>query len=178
MSTYVVLLRGINVGGHNRVPMPALRTLVEALGYDDVSTYIQSGNVLLGASDSASVVGDKIAKAIKKEFGFDVSVIVRTRAQLQKIVEGNPFARKAKDAGHLHMVFLAAKPAASKVKDLSGADWGDEEVAVKGTDVYLHLPNGYGRANLNNMVVEKKLGVAATARNWRTTTKLLDLAGG
>lgn len=178
MSTYVVLLRGINVGGHNKVPMPALRTLVEGLGYDDVSTYIQSGNVLLSGSGGANVVGDKIAKAIKKEFGFDVSVIVRTRAQLQKIVKGNPFAGKAKDVGHLHMVFLAAKPAPSKVKDLTGADWGDEEVAVKGTEAYLHLPNGYGRANLNNMVVEKKLGVAGTARNWRTTTKLLDLAGG
>lgn len=178
MSTYVVLLRGINVGGHNKVPMPALRTLVAGLGFDDVSTYIQSGNVMLSASDSASVLGDKIAKAIKKEFGFDVSVIVRSRAQMHKIVKGNPFAAKANDAGHLHMVFLAAKPAASKVKDLTGAEWGDEEVFVKGTEVYLHLPNGYGRANLSNMVVEKKLGVAATARNWRTTTKLLDLAGG
>ncbi|MBV9042955.1 MAG: DUF1697 domain-containing protein, partial [Acidimicrobiia bacterium] len=76
------------------------------------------------------------------------------------------------------MVFLATKPAAAKVKALTGADWGDEEVAVKGTEAYLHLPNGYGRANLNNMVVEKKLGVVATARNWRTTTKLLELAGG
>jgi len=178
VSTYVILLRGINVGGHNKVPMPALRTLVEGLGYDDVSTYIQSGNVIVSASDSGSVVGDKIAKAITKEFGFDVSVIVRSRAQLQKIVAGNPFAAKAKDAADLHMVFLATKPAAAKVKALTGADWGDEEVAVKGTEAYLHLPNGYGRANLNNMVVEKKLGVVATARNWRTTTKLLELVGG
>src|SRR5690349_7144732 len=118
--------------------MPALRTLVEGLGYEDVSTYIQSGNLILSASDSGSVVGNKIAKAIKKEFGYDVSVIVRSRAQLQKIVKGNPFAGKAKDPGHLHMVFLAAKPAAAKVKDLTGADWGDEQVAVKGTEAYLH----------------------------------------
>ncbi|MBV8981715.1 MAG: DUF1697 domain-containing protein [Acidimicrobiia bacterium] len=178
MSTYVALLRGINLGSHNKVPMPALRTLVESLGYDDVSTYIQSGNVVLTTSQSASAVGDKISKAIAKEFGFDVPVLVRNRSQLQKIVDGNPFAAKAKDAGHLHVVFLAAKPPAAKVKKLTGADWGDDEVAVTGKEAYLHLPNGYGRANLNNMVVEKNLGVGATARNWRTTTKLLDLAGG
>ena len=177
MSTYVALLRGINLAGRNKVPMPALRTLVEGLGYNDVSTYIQSGNLVVATSDSASVVGDKVTKAIAKEFGFDVPVLVRTRAQMKKVVEANPFAGKAKDDGDLHVVFLATKPAAGKVKALTGADWGDDEVAVKGKEAYLHLPNGYGRANLNSMVVEKKLGVAATARNWRTTTKLLDLAG-
>jgi uncharacterized protein (DUF1697 family) len=158
--------------------MSALRSLVEDLGYEDVSTYIQSGNLVATTSDSASVVGDKINKAIAKEFGLDVPVLVRSRSQLQKIVEANPFADRARDGAHLHVVFLDAKPAAGKVKALTGADWGDDEVAVKGKEAYLHLPNGYGRANLNNMVVERKLGVAATARNWRTTNKLLELAGG
>src|SRR5205807_1913740 len=83
---------------------------------------------------------------------------VRSRAQLQKVVKANPFARKAKEAGHLHLVFLAAKPAAAKVKALTAADWGDDQVAVQGTEAYLHLPNDYGRAKLNNMIVEKKLG--------------------
>ena len=178
MSTYVALLRGVNLGRHNKVPMPALRTLVEGLGYDDVSTYIQSGNLVLTTSDSASVVGEKVTKAIAEELGLDVPVLVRSRPQLKKVVEANPFAKKAKDVAHLHVVFLATKPPAAKVKALTGADWGADEVAVTGTEAYLHLPNGYGRANLNNMVVEKKLGVVATARNWRTTTKLLDLAGG
>jgi uncharacterized protein (DUF1697 family) len=158
--------------------MAALRSLVEGLGYDDVTTYIQSGNVVLGSADSTAKVASALQKAIAKEFGIDVAVVVRSRAQLKKIIDGNPFAKKAKDAGHLHVVFLAAKPKADKVKALTSADWGDDEVAVKGTEAYLHLPNGYGRAKLNNMLVEKQLGVAGTARNWRTTTKLLELAAG
>ena len=80
--------------------------------------------------------------------------------------------------GHLHVVFLAAKPKADRVKALTSGDWGDDEVAVKGVEAYLHLPNGYGRAKLNNMLVEKKLGVAGTARNWRTTVKLSELSSG
>ena len=178
MATYVALLRGINLGSHNKVAMPALRTLVEGLGYDDVSTYIQSGNVVLTTTESAAKVGSALQKAIAKEFGIDVAVVVRTRSQMKKVVDGNPYRKKAKDVGHLHVVYLAGKPAAAKVKALTNADWGDDEVAVKGTEAYLHLPNGYGRAKLNNMLVEKQLGVAGTARNWRTTTKLLELAGG
>jgi len=178
MPTYAALLRGINLGSHNKVPMPALRTLVEGLGYEEVATYIQSGNVILTTKDSASRVEGALHTAIKKKFGFDVAVVVRTRPQLKKIVDGNPFVKKAKDAGHLHVVFLVAKPKADKVKALTSADWGDDEVAVKGAEAYLHLPNGYGRAKLNNMLVEKKLGVTGTARNWRTTMKLLGLAGG
>jgi len=176
VSTYVALLRGVNLGSHNKVPMAALRELIEGLGYSDVSTYIQSGNVVLSTSDRASMVGDKISKAITQEFGHEVPVVVRSRQQFQKIVDGNPFAAKAKELGHLHVVFLVGKPKADKVKALTGADWGADEVAVHGLETYLHLPNGYGRANLNNMVVEKKLDVVGTARNWRTTMKLLELA--
>jgi uncharacterized protein (DUF1697 family) len=176
MPTYVALLRGVNLGSHNKVPMPALRELVDGLGYADVSSYIQSGNLILSTSDSAAAVGDKIGKVITKEFGHDVPVVVRSGQQLKKAVDGNPFAASAKDLGHLHVVFLASKPKADKVKALTTADWGADEVAVKGLEVYLHLPNGYGRANLNNMVVEKKLDVVGTARNWRTTMKLLELA--
>jgi uncharacterized protein (DUF1697 family) len=177
MPTYVALLRGINLGSHNKVAMPALRTLLEGLGYQDVTTYIQSGNAVFAGKESAANVGGAIHDAIAKEFGIDVAVVVRTREQLKKIVDTNPFARKAKEAGHLHVVFLAGKPKADKVKALTTADWGDDEVAVKGTEAYLHLPNGYGRAKLNNMLVEKQLGVVGTARNWRTTQKLSELTG-
>jgi uncharacterized protein (DUF1697 family) len=176
MPAYLALLRGINLAGRNKVPMAGLRQLAESLGHGDVATYIQSGNVILTAADNAGAVGNKISEAITKEFGYDVPVVVRTRQQLKKVVDDNPFAAQATDAGHLHMVFLAEKPKADKVKGLTGADWGDDEVVVKGTEAYLHLPNGYGRANLNNMVVEKKLDVVGTARNWRTTVKLLELA--
>lgn len=176
MPTYVALLRAINLGSHNKIPMPALRTVIEGLGYGDVSTYIQSGNVVLTAKDKASTVEQALHDAIQKEFGFDVAVLVRTKAQMKKIVDAKPFAKKAKDDGHLHVVFLAVKPKTDKVKALTQGDWGDDEVAVEGTEAFLHLPNGYGRAKLNNMLVEKKLGVVATARNWRTTAKLLELS--
>src|SRR3954452_5528043 len=176
MPTYVALLRGVNLGSHNKVPMAALRAVVEGLGYDDVSTYIQSGNVVLTTKDGSAKVEKAIHGAIENEFGFDVVVVVRTAAQMKMVVNANPFTKKAKDDGHLHVVFLAAKPKPDKVKALTEADWGNDEVAVTGTEAYLHLPNGYGRAKLNNMLVEKKLGVAATARNWRTTAKLLELS--
>jgi uncharacterized protein (DUF1697 family) len=156
--------------------MPALRTLLEGLGYEDVTTYIQSGNVIFSTKDAAAKVSSAVHDAIAGQFGVDVAVVVRSRRQLEKVLDGNPFAKKAKDPNALHVVFLAAKPKPDRVKALTGADWGDEEVAVKDTEAYLHLPNGYGRAKLNNMVVEKQLGVAGTARNWRTTAKLLELS--
>src|SRR5438094_2780032 len=172
MPTYVALLRGINLGSHNKVPMPALRTLIEDLGYENVTTYIQSGNVVLTTKQSAAKVESAIHKAIEKAFGFDVAVVVRTAAQLKKVVDGNPFQKKATDDGHLHVVFLAARPKADRVKALTNGDWGDDEVAVNGVEAYLHLPNGYGRAKLNNMPVATKLGVAGTAGNGPWTGRL------
>jgi uncharacterized protein (DUF1697 family) len=177
MPTYVALLRGVNLGSHNKVAMPALRTIVEGLGYLDVATYIQSGNLILTSGDSATKVRTALEKAIAQEFGIDIVVVVRTRTQLKKVVDGNPFAKKAKDDRLVHVVFLADKPKADKVNALTSGEWGDDEVAVTGTEAYLHTPKGYGRAKLNNMLVEKKLGVAGTARNSRTTAKLLQLAG-
>src|SRR5205085_5562044 len=112
MSTYVALLRGINLGSHNKVAMPALRAAVEGLGFQDVATYIQSGNVVLTTTDSATKVETAIAKVFADEFGIDVAVVVRSAQQLEKIVDNSPFAKKAEDPGHLHVVFLAAKPKA------------------------------------------------------------------
>ena len=178
MQTYIALIRGVNLGSHNKLSMPALRTVLEGLGYEDVTTYIQSGNVVLSARDDAARLTAAVHDAIASEFGFDVAVVVRTRPQLRRVVEGNPFKSRAAPPAALHVVFLAGKPPADRVAGLTSVDWGDEEVAVRGTEAYLHLPNGYGRAKLNNQVVEKQLGVAGTARNWRTTAKLLELAGG
>jgi uncharacterized protein (DUF1697 family) len=178
VPTYIALLRGINLGSHNKVPMPALRTLAEGLGYTDVATYIQSGNVILTSSDGGAKVAAAIERAIAKEFGIDVAVFVRSKQQLQKVVDGNPFLKQGKDPGALHVVFLSNKPKADKVRALTAKDLGTEEVSVKGTEAYLHLPNGYGRAKLGNSFIEKQLGVAGTTRNWRTTAKLIELAGG
>src|SRR4051812_15633948 len=119
MPTYVALLRGINLGSHNKVAMPALRTMFEdALGCDDVVTYIQSGNVVFKASDKDAGLAAAINKAIKKEFGLDIAVFVRSKAQLKKVVAGNPFLEAGKDADKLHVVFLDAKPKAANIKQL------------------------------------------------------------
>ena len=94
VPTFVVLLRGINLGSHNKVPMPALRTLVESLGYEEVTTYIQSGNLILSTKDTAAKVSSAVHDAIAGEFGFDVPAVVRTRQQLRKVLDGNPFLKK------------------------------------------------------------------------------------
>jgi uncharacterized protein (DUF1697 family) len=173
------MLRGINLGARNKVGMQTLRTTLEDdLGYDEVVTYIQSGNVVLKTGDTAAAVVTAINKAIKKEFGFDIAVFVRTKAQMKKIVDGNPFLKAGKDADKVHVMFLDAKPAAAKVKALTGKDFGADEIAVVGTEAYLHCPNGYGRTKLGNTFVEKQLDVAGTTRNWRTTQKMLELLGG
>ena len=177
MTTYAALLRGINLGSHNKVAMPALRAVVEGLGGTDVTTYIQSGNVVLRSDKTAAALQAAVEKAIANEFGLDVAVFVRTEQQLAKVVDANPFVKRGKDASKLHVVFLSANPKADGVKRLTSGDWGGDEIAVVGSQAYLHCPNGYGRSKLGNAFVEKQLGVAGTTRNWRTTLKLLELAG-
>ena len=172
MARYAALLRGVNLGSHNKVAMPALRALVEGLGHTDVATYIQSGNVVFTAgSGSAAAVASKLENAIEKEFGFDVPVVVRTKAQLATLIKGNPFA----DPSKVHVAFLSAAPKAAALKAIDRDAYAPEEFAVKGKDVYLHLPNGVGRAKLTHTVLERKLGVGATYRNWTTVNKLHDM---
>jgi uncharacterized protein (DUF1697 family) len=179
MPMYAAMLRGINLGSRNKVAMPALRTMLEdGLGYDDVVTYIQSGNVVFKTGDKAAAVEKAVRYAIAKEFGLDIAVFVRTKAQLKKAVDANPFLKAGKDADKLHVMFLDAKPAAAKVKAVTDKEWAGDEIAVVGTEAFLHCPNGYGRSKLGNAFVEKQLGVAATTRNWRTMKKLLELTGG
>src|SRR6476620_2783692 len=149
MPTYAALLRGINLGSRNKVAMPALRTMFEeGLGYDDVVTYIQSGNVVCRTTDNAASLPKAISDAIGDEFGLDIAVVVRSKAQLKKVVAGNPFVKAGKDTSALHVVYLDAKPKADKVKALTAGDWNGDEIAVVGTEAFLHCPNGYGRTKL------------------------------
>jgi len=176
MPTYAALLRGINVGGHNKVPMSELRRVVEALGHTDVTTYIQSGNVVFTATKNVTPAA--VERAIKNEFGFDITVVLRTRAELQRVVKDNPFGRA--DLKTVHVGFMASKPSAATVRDLDG-DHADQfepdEFAIKGTNLYLHLPNGMGRTKLPPYL-DRKLKVPTTVRNWNTVLKLLELTAG
>lgn len=169
MTTYVALLRGVNVAGHGKVTMGDLRRVFEGLGYADVSTYIQSGNVIF--SGTASV--DAVERAIATELGMEVVVVLRTAAQLEKVVRRNPFADV--DVSKVHVGFMPKRPSATAVKTLDIERFRPEDAIVVGSDVYVHLPNGMGRSKLPDYV-GRQLDVPITFRNWNTVTKLVELA--
>jgi uncharacterized protein (DUF1697 family) len=166
---YVALLRSVNVGGRS-LSMAKLREVAVSLGHTDVSTYIQSGNLLFTAK--RAVTSKQLEGVIAKEFGIDVPVMVRTPADLRRVIKGDPFPKA--DRSKVHVGFMAAKPPAAAVKLIDAERFLPEEVAVKGCELYFHLPNGMGRSKLP-IHVGQKLKVPTTVRNWNTVTKLLDL---
>lgn len=178
MTKYAVFLRAVNVGGHNKVPMATLRDLASELGYSDVATYVQSGNLILSSGQSADRVGAKVAGLIKDEHGLDVDVIVRSRAELAKVVKANPFVEEVAEPTQVHVNFLSGVPAKSKVTALDPDEFAPERYVIKGKEMYLHYPNGAGRSKLATAPWSKRLGVHGTARNWRTVTTLLDMLDG
>lgn len=175
-ETYVALLRGINLGSRNRVAMADLRALVTGLGHEDVSTYLQSGNVVFRAAGRAADLRLALEGGIRGELGLDVTVLLRTKGELATLVAGNPFTEKAKAPTTLHVTFLAEAPKRARIRDLDPQVGEPDEFQVAGRDVYLHCPNGYGRSKLGNALFERRLGVAATTRNWKTVTSLAELA--
>jgi uncharacterized protein (DUF1697 family) len=178
MVVNVAMLRGVNVGGRNRIKMPALADLFTALGHTDVVTYIQSGNVVFRSrSKSSTALVGAIEERIMRDLGVEVSVLIRSRDELAAVVQGNPFLRTKADPGRLHVTFLAELPDGHAVRALEEFDAGPDEVRVLGREVYLHCPNGYGNTKLNPALIERRLRAISTTRNWNTVTKLLDLAG-
>jgi uncharacterized protein (DUF1697 family) len=171
----VALLRGINVGGKTTLPMAKLREVAEGLGYDDVTTYIQSGNLVLRTSASASTVEKDLARAIGALGGVQPAVMVRTRAQLAKVVDGNPFVRRGEDPSSCHVVF-AAKATKDQLAGVDLPSYAPEEAASVGKELYLFLPGGVGRSKLAGDLAKQKDAVG-TMRSWRTVTKLLEVAG-
>ena len=153
--------------------MADLRKLMAELGAEEVQTYVQSGNVVFGSSvRSAPKLESAIAERIQADLGLDIVVLVRSASELAAVLEGDPFG----DPETMHVTFLAEKPAASRVSALDPDRSPPDEFRVIGREVYLRCPNGYGRSKLSNAYFEKQLDVAATTRNWRTVTKLTELA--
>jgi uncharacterized protein (DUF1697 family) len=174
--TFVALLRGINLAGRNRVPMRELRSSLESLGLEDVVTYIQSGNVVFRSrSGGVQQLTGGIERRIVETFGIEVVVLLRTPAELAKVAAGNPFLRGGADPAKLHVVFLSGRPAKKDAARLDPERSPPDELRLEGREIYLHLPNGFGRSKLTVDYFERRLGVAATARNWRTVTKLVAL---
>lgn len=176
-DAHVALLRGINVGGKNRLLMKDLSALFVEAGCEDVRTYIQSGNVVFRADpDLARLVPDRIAAAIVARFGFRVPVLTRTRAKLAAIVRENPFLRRGADPGKLHVGFLAARPEATVVNSLDPDRSPPDEFAVLGREVCFHCPLGLARTKFTTRYFESKLSTTMTVRNWRTVSRLHEMA--
>jgi uncharacterized protein (DUF1697 family) len=175
-NRFVALLRAVNIGG-TQVSMAELRALFVALGAGDVQTYVQSGNVVF-TSDvrDASKLSRTIAQRIRRDLSLDVTVLVRTRAELTKVVAGNPFVKRGVDPKTLHVTFFVDKPERERIRSIGDRRSGDDEFEIVGREVFVHCPHGYGRTKINNAFFEKKLGVAATTRNWKTVQTLLQLA--
>ncbi|HSO96434.1 MAG TPA: DUF1697 domain-containing protein [Acidimicrobiia bacterium] len=179
MKTYVALLRAVNVSGQNKLSMAELRTHLARRGYQDVATYVQSGNVVLAApaTPEPKLVAE-LEREIRQAFDLTVTVLVRTPQQLRAIRSADPFARRGAETQSLYVTFLATRPTPTQVKGLAAQGGGPDEAVVRGREVHLHCPGGYGRTKLNNAFIERQLATKATTRNWNTLTKLLDLAGG
>jgi uncharacterized protein (DUF1697 family) len=176
MSTQVALLRGINVGSHNRIAMADLRELLTALGYGDPRTLLQSGNVVLRADARPDDLARELEREISRRFGVKTPVVVRTREEIAAVVAHDPL-RDVVDQDKLYQVsFLSAKPGVRAMREIAAVDIAPERFVHVGREIYAWHPNGIQRSPLAKLLTDKRLGVTATARNWNTAVKLLQLA--
>jgi uncharacterized protein (DUF1697 family) len=189
MASHVALLRGINVGGRNKVPMADLREVVTSVGHTGVTTYIQSGNVLFSTADTDTAkLAAELESAIGERFGIWASVVVLSRGELAEVLASNPY-RDEPNPKLVHVVFLTAEPPEDLLARIVGAEsaaaakGGRDTVRVAGRALFLHTPDGFGTSDLAQVLFriisapakQKNQGLAATARNWTTATKLLSL---
>ena len=178
MPVYISLLRGINVGAHKRMKMEKLRVSCETLGFGEIATYIQSGNLIFRAVKlRADAVSKKIEKQIEADFGFHADVITRTAEDLKKIIASNPLLKEhGTDESKLHVVFLPAAPTAEGVEKLESVILPPDRVRVAAREIYFYFPNGVSGSSLWKHNLDRVLGVSGTMRNWNTVNKLLEMA--
>jgi uncharacterized protein (DUF1697 family) len=178
MAVMISMLRGVNVGGHNKIKMDALRALYDSLGLRDARTYVQSGNVIFRVAklDVVSLTR-RIQDAIERRFGFSADVILRTAAQVRDTIAGNPFARRSGiDPSKLLVVFLATKPTPKATNNILQNKATPEEILINGRELYIYFPKGMGRTKLSWMALVKSLETTGTGRNWNSVMKLLEIA--
>jgi uncharacterized protein (DUF1697 family) len=176
---YVALLRGINIGPHKRMKMENLRASCEVLGFNNVQTYIQSGNLVCEAGKlSSDAAAKKIEAQIEKDFGFSVDVIARTGEEMKQIVTGNPLLKEpGVDAAKLHVVFLSTAPSADAIKKLEAIVKAPDEVRCTGKEIFFYFPNGVSGSTIWKHNLDRVLGISGTMRNWRTVNTLYQMAG-
>jgi uncharacterized protein (DUF1697 family) len=176
--TCVALLRGINVGGHKIIKMDQLRNAFEGLGFEDVATYVQSGNVVFKSPEKTSAdLAGKIEQMLLRRFNMSVPVIVRTAEEVEDVLRNNPFlTERGIDVTRLHVTFLSHTPQRAAIKGLDAIAAGLDRFHCRGQEIYLHCPNGFGGTTLSINAFEKVLAVGATTRNWNTVNKLYEMA--
>jgi uncharacterized protein (DUF1697 family) len=178
MTVIISMLRGVNVGGHNKIKMEALRALYESLKLRDAQTYVQSGNVIFRTDErDIARLTRRIEDGIERKFGFRPDVILRTAAEMRDIVARNPFAkRRGIEPGKLLVSFLASDPDDEGRKKLRQMKCDPEEMRIEGRELYIYFPNGMGRSKLPWAGMDKMLKTPATGRNWNSVTKMLEMA--
>ena len=177
MTKYLALLRGINVSGHNMIKMDALKKMLENMGFQNVETYIQSGNVFFDSEEeNAAGVGFKIKQEISKVFGYDVPVIMVSKTDLELCFKNNPFLKEKEcDIKKLYVAFISKELTAEAINDLKISNFKPDEATIDSNRIYIKYAIGAGKTNLDQKYIEKKLNVVATIRNWNTVTKLLEM---
>jgi uncharacterized protein (DUF1697 family) len=173
--THLALLRGINVGGKNALPMKELAQMFSDAGCTNVRTFIQSGNVIFEAPGGATKIAEAVTATIERKFGYRIPVIIRTSEQLLKTIRGNPYLKAGVDEKWLHVYFLADSPKAGAIAGLDPARSAPDAFHARGQEIYLHLPNGMARTKLTNAYFDSKLSTICTARNWATVLKLSEM---
>ncbi len=177
MTALISMLRGINVSGQKMIKMPELQRLYESLGLVNVRTYVQSGNVVFDSQgQDTSILAKQIEDQIEQSFGYDVPVFIRDKDDFRRIIDSNPFLLVGtEDPANLYVTFLYSSPSRISLDDLvnPGSD-GDRFVAGQ-REIFIFCPNGYGRTKINNTFFERKLGMPATTRNWKTVNTLLSM---
>lgn len=178
METYIALLRGINVSGQKLIKMGELKSALQELSFDRVTTYLQSGNVVFKATaQSLDELALKISRQIHQAFGFEVAVVVLRKEQLEKIILQNPFAKEIQDSdAGLYITYLKTVPFNFDLSIIESKLQEDEAIVIEDGVIYFYCPKGYGRTKLNNNFLESKLGVVATTRNWKTTKELFKIS--
>lgn len=178
MPRYISILRGINVSGRNKIRMEELRQLLENLSFQNIQTYIQSGNIVFDSSEKdTKILQDQITSAIKDKYKFDVPALVLNNSELNDIFRNNPYINeRGLPEEKLHATILSAKPSKACAIGIVSKKSLPDEFIIAGRTVYLYCPNGYGRTKLTNNFFENKLKTFATTRNWKTISKLVEIA--
>lgn len=177
MITHLALLRGINVSGHNMIKMEALKTVLEAAGFQNVQTYIQSGNVFVDTVETnAAAVGFKIKQELFKNFGHEVPVVVIAKSDLDACLNNNPFLKeKEVDTKKLYVAFISTTLKDTSINDLKISQFKPDEARIDGNKIFIKYAVGAGKTRFDQKYIEKKLNVVATIRNWNTVLNLKEM---